>query len=260
MPWESIGSISSGNMPHDEEWIVWGLNIAKKYVELVCGKAPEGSGLDIMWEDSDLGNYPSLGIWFEFNKPSEYINNCEDALNVFDASVSWTDLKSHIEGKYFIDKKKDHYIHTNKATDVKNAEYFIALCKEQRKQDSVPMYYGYFINNTSMPIDIMLEIPPATLTKIKPGSTINDLINISLKEKSINLYENIPPHGDVELNMIYFEWEFDFSNTRHLFLQTLKVEKHINFCMKKYFISQNKIDCIPILNRDGYVCLPNFSN
>ena len=61
MPWESIGSVSTGQMPCDENWILLSLNLAKKYVEFVCGKAPSGSKLDIMWHDHELGSYPSLG-------------------------------------------------------------------------------------------------------------------------------------------------------------------------------------------------------
>ena len=97
MSWESIGSTSTGQIPHEMEWIVLSLGLAKRYVAFVCGDPPTGSKLDIMWHDYDLGTYPSLGIWSEYDHPWDYINACERALEVFDEAVSWHKLKEHFE-------------------------------------------------------------------------------------------------------------------------------------------------------------------
>ena len=97
MSWESIGSISTGEMPNDEAWILFGLRLAKKYVELVCGEAPAGSKLGIMWHEYELGSYPSLGVWCDFDEPWTYINACENTLAIFDDAVSWHVLKQHFE-------------------------------------------------------------------------------------------------------------------------------------------------------------------
>jgi len=150
----------------------------------------------------------------------------------------------------FPDKKTDPYIYTHKATAVENAEYFITLCEEQR------MYQGYFINNTSVPIEIMFELRPGALSVIEAGSTVDDLVNNTPNNKWITQYTNIPAHSYVALNMLYFNWEFDFSNARHIFLKTAGVEKHINFYMEKCCICREETDCIPVLNRKGWVCLP----
>ena len=159
----------------------------------------------------------------------------------------------------FPDKKMDPYLYVKKAIDAESAEYFIALCEEQGEQETVSMYQGYFINNTSVPIEIMFEILPGALSEIKAGTTVNDLINNQAIGKWISRYTNIPPKGYAAINMRYFEWEFDFSNSRHIFLQTDGEEKHINFNMQKYFIVQDETNCIPVLNKRGYVCLPSFS-
>lgn len=97
MAWESIGSISTGEMPEDETWILFCLNLAKGYVKLVCGDAPSGSKLGIMWQDHDLGSYPSLGVWSDYEPPWDYVDACERALEVFDDAVSWQGLKEHHE-------------------------------------------------------------------------------------------------------------------------------------------------------------------
>lgn len=97
MSWESIGSVNTGDMPDDRSWILWGLRLAKKYIELVCGDAPTGSKLDVMWHDHDLGSYPTLGVWSDYDQPWDYINSCERALEVFDKAVSWDELMKYLD-------------------------------------------------------------------------------------------------------------------------------------------------------------------
>lgn len=97
MPWENVGSVSTGNMPHEEDWILWSLGLAKKYVLLVCGDPPPGSNLDVMWHEHDLGSYPSLGVWSEYESDWSYVSRCERALEVFDSAVSWSELKGLLQ-------------------------------------------------------------------------------------------------------------------------------------------------------------------
>lgn len=116
MPWEDIGSTSKGQMPHEEAWIIWSLRLAKRYIQFVCGEAPSGSNLDIMWHDHDLGRYPSLGVWSDFDPPWECINACERALEVFDHAVSWRDLKEHFEKEAFSQGDREEKEDTNEGT------------------------------------------------------------------------------------------------------------------------------------------------
>ncbi len=101
MPWESIGSVNTGDMPHEEDWILFCLGMAKSYIDFVCEDTPDDGKLEIMWHDHELGNYPSLGVWYELEEPCGYISACEEALEVFNESVSYLDLKHHFQ------KKKD---------------------------------------------------------------------------------------------------------------------------------------------------------
>ena len=177
---------------------------------------------------------------------------------VGDDDGSYIHTKVPFQKYIFQDKKIDPYIYKHKGSNAETAEYFLALCKEQSNPNSAVMYYTYFINNTSVPIEIMLEVPPGALSHMELGSTVNDLVNNPAMQKAITRHENIPAYGYVGLYMLYFEWEFDFSNARHLFLKTAGVEKHINFYMEKYFIAGKETDCIPVLNKRGWVCLPAF--
>ncbi len=95
MAWESIGSTSTGNMPADRAWILQSLELAKTYVLFACGGPPYGSQLQVMWHEHELGEYPSLGVWSDYDTPDAYISSCERALEVFDAAVSWGELKDH---------------------------------------------------------------------------------------------------------------------------------------------------------------------
>ncbi len=93
MPWESIGSVDTGEMPDDEAWVLFCLGLAKNYVQFVCGLPPDENKLEVMWGEHELGDYPSLGIWYDLEEPYEYIRACEDAMDAFNQHVSWLDLK-----------------------------------------------------------------------------------------------------------------------------------------------------------------------
>lgn len=93
MPWDSIGSVDTGEMPDDEAWILFCLSLTKNYVEFICGRPPDDNKLEIMWHEHELGNYPSLGVWYDMEAPHEYIASAEDTLDAFDKHVSWLDLK-----------------------------------------------------------------------------------------------------------------------------------------------------------------------
>lgn len=95
MPWENIGSVNTGDMPNDEAWILFCLDLAQKYVQFVCGLPPEESKLDVMRSEHELGDHPSLGVWYDMEEPCEYIIAAENALDAFNKAVSWTDLKEH---------------------------------------------------------------------------------------------------------------------------------------------------------------------
>ena len=94
---QSIGSVSTGQMPDEEDWILFALGLAKSYVELVCGEPPGGCTLEVTWHDHDLGSYPSLGVASEWGseEAGEYVERAEMALEKFDDSVQWSELKSY---------------------------------------------------------------------------------------------------------------------------------------------------------------------
>ena len=97
MPWESIGSVNTGELPGDEEWIEFCQKLAIQYIKLVCGEPPSGATLGIMSHDHDLGSYTSIGLYSDYSMYFDYAANCEQALEIFDSSVSWEELKELYE-------------------------------------------------------------------------------------------------------------------------------------------------------------------
>ena len=61
MPWELIGGISIGQLPHDRDWTVATLDGAAEYLRFVVGEC-EGFEPGVMWHEHDLGDYPTLGV------------------------------------------------------------------------------------------------------------------------------------------------------------------------------------------------------
>ena len=109
-------------------------------------------------------------------------------------------------------------------TGLNSDEYFIGLCEEG-------IYYiPYFINNSTSPIELMLE-----------------------REKYE--YKDIPAKSYVKLSEIYEMWWFDWTNQINLYLKTGKKEMYIGFYMRKFFPGYTKkTDNIPVLNRSGWIC------
>lgn len=96
MGWESIGSVDTGDIPNDLEWIDLCQDLAIRYIRFVCGEPPPGLTLGIMQNDHDLGSYPSIGVWSEFSPEFDYVNACEEALDIFNNAIEWNRLKEHL--------------------------------------------------------------------------------------------------------------------------------------------------------------------
>lgn len=95
---ESIGSVSTGQIPDDQDWIVWALKLGKRYVLRACGEPPDGCRLDVVWHSHELGEYPTLAVSCDDDTelPWDYIEACERAFEVFDEAVDWSALKDHL--------------------------------------------------------------------------------------------------------------------------------------------------------------------
>jgi hypothetical protein len=110
MPWESIGSVSTGSAGRDDDWIEFGQLLALRYIRLVCGNPPLGVELSIMshdHDDSELSTYTSIGLYSDFTLPTDYVSACERALNVFDEAVNWFHLKEHFENQLDRDDREN---------------------------------------------------------------------------------------------------------------------------------------------------------
>ena len=95
MPWENIGSCGSGELPNEKDWIVQCHELGLSYLNFIVGVVPEGCDLGIMWHEHELGDYPSIGIYWDFpqsDPPWTLINRCETLLERFDEAVSWSEI------------------------------------------------------------------------------------------------------------------------------------------------------------------------
>ncbi len=101
MPWENIGSIATGSYPREASWIEFTQTWAIQFIKFVCGPAPAGCEIGVMWHDHDLGTYPSPGVCWEYgvrsDAPWDYIAHCERVLDTLNEAVEWADLKAEFE-------------------------------------------------------------------------------------------------------------------------------------------------------------------
>jgi len=113
MSWESLGEVGNGQMPNDEEWILFCYELAKNYLLHICGNPPEGCELDVFWQDHDYVSYPSLGLYFEYFTvdSSKYWSICESALESFNLAVDWSAIRPDWDAEEVIkidDLEVDH--------------------------------------------------------------------------------------------------------------------------------------------------------
>ena len=91
MTWESFDAIGSGQMPDDQEWILFCHQLAKTYLLFTCGSPPDGCELGTFWQDHDLGSYPSFGLYCEYSTSDsdQYLSACSKAIEMFHSAIDW---------------------------------------------------------------------------------------------------------------------------------------------------------------------------
>jgi len=100
MPWEDIGSVGTGELPEDREWIGFCLELAKGYIVLMAGAPPERCEIQVMEHDHELAKYPCLALCTEkygVDLDIDYVVACQNALFALDDAVDWAKLKAHWE-------------------------------------------------------------------------------------------------------------------------------------------------------------------
>ena len=116
------------------------------------------------------------------------------------------------------------------------------------------LYSLYFVNNTSDTIDAMIAVSPGGMDVIPEGTSM-DAVGVDLIDNAgVRRYGSIPPRSYVELST-YFDWDFDWSNTRRIMLKTLGREEHLSFDIEESVMVGRELDFVPVLGKKGYVCL-----
>ena len=69
--------------------------MAESFLAAALGDPPPGVSVETVWQDHDLGSYPSLAvIWDEFvEEPWNFIQRAEHALSEFDAAIDWRRIR-----------------------------------------------------------------------------------------------------------------------------------------------------------------------
>jgi hypothetical protein len=78
---EIIGEF--GTPGADSEWLGAEGKLAIRHVKKICGDPPPEMELEIVWQEHELGDYPSIGlVWNDPMRgtPWNYISRCEAAL------------------------------------------------------------------------------------------------------------------------------------------------------------------------------------
>ena len=85
MPVEIIGEF--GTPGADSEWLGAEGKLAIRHVKKICGDPPTEMELEIVWQERELGSYPTIGlVWNDPMRgtPWNYISRCEAALTAFE--------------------------------------------------------------------------------------------------------------------------------------------------------------------------------
>jgi hypothetical protein len=85
MPTEIVGEF--GTPGATSEWIEAQGKLAIRHVKEVCGNPPPEMELEVVWQEHELGNYPTIGlVWNDPMRgtPWNYISRCEAALTAFE--------------------------------------------------------------------------------------------------------------------------------------------------------------------------------
>jgi len=96
MPSEEIGTCGDAQWP-DREAIQLELEFGIACLRRHCGPEPEGSSLEVVWHEHDLGAYATISLVWEgpgvlFDEDWEYLGRCSGTLGQLDECVDWEAL------------------------------------------------------------------------------------------------------------------------------------------------------------------------
>lgn len=85
MPIEIIGEF--GTPGAETEWLQAQGTLLIRHLQKICGNAPPEMELEIVWQEHDLGTYPTIGLTWEDGMrgaPWPYISRCQEALAAYE--------------------------------------------------------------------------------------------------------------------------------------------------------------------------------
>ncbi|MGD0661524.1 MAG: hypothetical protein ABSD38_25975 [Syntrophorhabdales bacterium] len=137
------------------------------------------------------------------------------------------------------------------SSSLEQKDFLVVVLHESRHYR---LYSLYFVNNTSDTIDAMIALSPGGMEAIPEGTPMEAVDADLIDSAGVRKYGSIPPRSYIELST-YFDWDFDWSNTRRIMLKTLGREEHLRFDIEGSVMVGRELDFVPVLGKKGYVCL-----
>jgi hypothetical protein len=94
MPAEVVGEF--GTPGAELEWLQAQGTLAIRHLQRICGDPPPEMELEIVWQEHDLGTYPTIALTWEDGMrgaPWQYISRCQTALAAYEdgeEAPSWS--------------------------------------------------------------------------------------------------------------------------------------------------------------------------
>jgi len=152
MPQESIGVC--GGQSEQTGWNIAELEIGIYYIKRACGEPPPDFELEVVWNEHELGAYPTIGLSWEGLRapPRDYLRRAEHALERLNAAVEW----SAIEPQEDIADEDDE--HDESETDDPDSEF-----AESRNVEVLSSRLSRFVAPDQLPFDVSHIIKQAVL-------------------------------------------------------------------------------------------------
>lgn len=117
--------------------------------------------------------------------------------------------------------------------------------------DEHTTYPLFFVNNSGRYIDELVIIRPGVYDEVGDAKTIRDIPEKVFTQHRAAKLEDLPPGTYVREDKFH-DWDFDWSNTRKVFIRVKWEDIYLVFYMRKYFICGEKT-FINLLATEGWV-------
>jgi len=132
-------------------------------------------------------------------------------------------------------------------------QYFMAF--RENTVNNYTTFPLYFVNDSDNLIELMFLIRPGIVDKFKGISSLAEIGDEFVDNEWLKKFTNVPPHSFLA-DTLFYDWDFDWSNSRDVLMRTRGEEHYLHFHFKKYFVfDQPMTDNLPVLHNPGWICM-----